>query len=53
MAHVLSKPAILPLPKIQLVIRKRNTIILPPGQSSRAPPLPPDSCSYRGAIHMR
>ena len=41
MAHVLSKPAILPLPKIQLVIRKRNAVILPPGQSSRAPPLPP------------
>ena len=41
MAHVLSKPVILPPPKIQLVIRKRNAVILPPGTSSRDPQPPP------------
>ncbi len=41
MAHVLSKPVILPPSKIQLIIRKRNAIILPLSISSRA--LPPPS----------
>ncbi len=40
MAYVLLKPAILPPPKIQLIIRKRNAIILPPGTSLYALPPP-------------
>ena len=41
MALLNKKPTILPPLKIQLLIRKRNAVILPPSATSRALPLPP------------